>query len=230
MTHHHSASPPQLFSLWGTVTDIAPGQISIAGISRFAGMGNEIKIEKDGETVQGEILSVSGDKAIALLFSTGDSIRIGDTVQVDQTATVTVGDHWLGNIVNYQGKILDGAKRSVTLNTCERSLKNVPPPPHLRRQLGPRLSTGMMTTDTLLPICRGQRIGLFAGSGVGKSTLLGALASGLEADRVVIALIGERDLSLLLRRQVIRRARKSVPHIAQLPPQNISVTRATTFS
>jgi flagellum-specific ATP synthase len=56
-----------------------------------------------------------------------------------------------------------------------------------------RLATGWMVTDTLLPICQGQRLGLFAGSGVGKSTFLGSLAAGLEADRVVIALIGERS-------------------------------------
>jgi flagellum-specific ATP synthase len=62
-----------------------------------------------------------------------------------------------------------------------------------------------MVTDTLLPICQGQRLGLFAGSGVGKSTFLGSLAAGLEADRVVIALIGERS------REVNDFVRKTLP-------------------
>ena len=183
----------QLFTLWGTVTEIAPGQISIAGVGHFAGLGNEIIIEKGQTTIYGEILSVSEDQAIALLFSGGDAIRVGDTVKVEQVAKVTVGDHWLGKIVNYQGIITGESASGSHRNTSPRELKASPPPPHLRRPLGPRLSTGMMTTDTLLPICQGQRIGLFAGSGVGKSTLLAMLANGLEADRVVIALIGERS-------------------------------------
>jgi len=67
-----------------------------------------------------------------------------------------------------------------------------PPPPADRRGFGPRLATGFAVFDTLLPIVRGQRIGLFAGSGVGKSRLIAALAQGMAADVVVIGLIGER--------------------------------------
>lgn len=193
MTAPQTASTAKLFSLWGTVTGIAPGQISIAGISRFAGLGNEITIEKDSGHIHGEILNVSEDEAIALLFSPGDAIRIGDKVQVQQTATVTVSDQWLGKIVDYQGNIAGNPDLSNSRSVSERALVSAPPPAHLRRALGRRLSTGLMTTDTLLPICHGQRIGLFAGSGVGKSTLLGALANGLKVDRVVIALIGERS-------------------------------------
>lgn len=62
-----------------------------------------------------------------------------------------------------------------------------------RRGLGPRLDTGLAPFDTFLPICKGQRIGLFAGSGVGKSSLIGDLAKGVEADIVIVALIGERS-------------------------------------
>ncbi len=65
-----------------------------------------------------------------------------------------------------------------------------------RRRLGPRLATGLAVFDTLLPVVRGQRIGLFAGSGVGKSMLLGRLARGVAADVVVIALVGERGREL----------------------------------
>ncbi|MEO9969868.1 MAG: FliI/YscN family ATPase [Hyphomonadaceae bacterium] len=183
----------QLFTVWGTVISVAPGQISIAGISHFATLGNEVTIEKPNQTIRGEILSVAKDEAIALLFTAGDAIRIGDQVQIEQTISVNVGDHWLGQVVNYRGEAAEPAKSAVTGTSSMRSLKAMAPPPHLRRSIGSRLSTGMMATDTLLPICKGQRIGLFAGSGVGKSTLLGHLANGLKADRVVIALIGERS-------------------------------------
>ncbi len=198
MEHTSLHRPESIFELWGTVKDIVPGQISIAGVSRFASLGNTIKIVKGEEVIQGEILSISEDNATALLFSPGTAICIGDKVHVEQNPRIKIGDHWLGNILNYQGEILGNTPAATNRQTTSRTLNAQPPPAHLRRALGPRTATGLMVTDTLLPICSGQRIGLFAGSGVGKSTLLGQLASGLKADRVVIALIGERSREVQL--------------------------------
>jgi flagellum-specific ATP synthase len=188
-----ATSSLKLFRLWGTVIDVAPGVIKIAGISELAGVGNEIIIEKQGTTVLGEILTVSGDSVTALLFSPCDMLRIGDPVQIEQEARIEPGDHWLGQIVNYRGDIASGDSASPMTRTTPRRLLAAPLPAHDRRGIGPRLASGWMVTDTVLPICRGQRLGLFAGSGVGKSTFLGSLAAGMEADRVVIALIGERS-------------------------------------
>ena len=194
-----------LYQLWGTVTEVAPGMVKIAGISELAGVGNEIVIEKQGTTVLGEILSISGNSVTALLFSPCDTIRIGDAVQIQQEPRVEPGDHWLGRIVNYRGNITDTSAAPVPLRATNRRLNAAPLPAHARRGIGNRLPSGWMVTDTLLPICRGQRLGLFAGSGVGKSTFLGSLAAGLEADRVVIALIGERS------REVNEFVRKTLP-------------------
>ena len=188
-----ATSSLKLFRLWGTVIDVAPGVIKIAGISELAGVGNEIIIEKQGTTVLGEILTVSGDSVTALLFSPCDMLRIGDPVQIEQEARIEPGDHWLGQIVNYRGDIASGGSASPMKRATPRRLLAAPLPAHARRGIGPRLASGWMVTDTVLPICRGQRLGLFAGSGVGKSTFLGSLAAGMEADRVVIALIGERS-------------------------------------
>lgn len=190
------ASPThRLYRFWGTVTDVAAGMLRIAGVSEVAGVGNEIVIEKQGQKIHGEILSVSGDSVSALLYSASDIIRIGDVVHIEQEARIEPGDHWLGQIINYRGEIASELPPGAPLAAqgVSRPLRAPALPAHLRRRLGPRLATGWMVTDTLLPICRGQRLGLFAGSGVGKSTFLGSLAAGLEADRVVIALIGERS-------------------------------------
>ena len=188
-----SPSSLQLYRLWGTVTDVAPGMIKVAGVSELAGVGNEIVIEKPGITVLGEILNVSGDSVTALLFSPCDAIRIGDAVQIEQEARVTPGDHWLGQIINYRGDVT-GQGESLSEGTAAgRRLHAAALPAHARRGIGPRLDSGWMVTDTMLPICRGQRLGLFAGSGVGKSTFLGSLAGGMEADVIVIALVGERS-------------------------------------
>lgn len=186
-------SPPtRLYILWGTVTDVAPGMLKVSGVSELAGVGNEILIQKPGETIHGEILSVSGESVTALLFSPCDTIRIGDRVEIEQEARIEPGDHWLGHVINYRGEIAGGDPATAPVRASSRRLIAPALPPHARRRLGPRLATGWMVTDTLLPICQGQRLGLFAGSGIGKSTFLGSLATGLEADRVVIALIGER--------------------------------------
>lgn len=187
------ASPPtRLYRLWGTVTDVAPGLLKIAGVSELAGVGNEILIQKPGETIHGEILSISAESVTALLFSPCDTIRIGDKVEIEPEARIEPGDHWLGQVINYRGEIAGSGADTAPVRASSRRLTAPALPPHARRSLGPRLATGWMVTDTLLPICRGQRLGLFAGSGIGKSTFLGSLATGLEADRVVIALIGER--------------------------------------
>ena len=187
-----ASEPSQLYRLWGTVTDVAPGMLKIAGVSELAGVGNEIQIQKPGQTIHGEILSVSGESVTALLFSPCDTIRIGDTVEIEQEARIEPGDHWLGHVINYRGEVAGGDASAPPIHTSVRALNAPALPAHTRRRLGPRLATGWTVTDTLLPLCRGQRIGLFAGSGIGKSTFLGSLATGLEADRVVIALIGER--------------------------------------
>lgn len=188
-----SPSSLHLYRLWGTVTDVAPGMIKVAGVSELAGVGNEIVIEKPGLTVLGEILSVSGDSVTALLFSPCDAIRIGDAVQIEQEARVNPGDHWLGQIINYRGDVTGQGESLSDGHSEGRRLHAAALPAHARRGIGPRLDSGWMVTDTMLPICRGQRLGLFAGSGVGKSTFLGSLAGGMEADVVVIALIGERS-------------------------------------
>lgn len=189
-----NASPSfTLYSIWGTVTEVAPGMIRIAGISELAGVGNEIIIQKQGTSILGEILSIAGDSVTALLYSPCDAIRIGDAVQIQQEPRIEPGDHWLGQIINYRGDVTGASAQIAPLRATNRRLHAAPLPAHARRGIGNRLATGWMVTDTMLPVCQGQRLGLFAGSGVGKSTFLGSLAAGLEADRVVIALIGERS-------------------------------------
>ena len=197
MPQTRQAPPQRLFQLWGTVTDVSPGALRIAGVSELAGVGNEIVVEKQGFTAHGEVMQISEDAVTALLFSPCDAIRVGDRVRIEPEATVAPGDHWLGQIVNYRGEVAGTAPgqqgAGLPNSAAARPLVTPALPAHARRTLGPRLSSHWMVTDTLLPLCRGQRVGLFAGSGIGKSTLLGSLAGGLEADRVVIALIGERS-------------------------------------
>lgn len=198
---NQSISP--LFEVWGTVTRIVSGAIEIEGVSSFACVGDEIEIRKPGRKVLGEVLSVTRTQIMALLYSTADDVHIGDVAYIRREATVRVSDDWLGEIVNYRGEI-HGGTQPASSSPIRQQLYAPAPQAHLRRSLGARLRTGYMVTDTLLPVCKGQRVGLFAGSGVGKSTLLGNLSRNVAADRIVIALIGERS------REVIEFARKTL--------------------
>ena len=185
--------PDRLYRIWGTVTEVTPGLVQLAGISEFARLGNEIRVQTRQGEVFGEVLSVTGEHVKAMLYGESDAIRIGDRTFLEQEAYVDPGDHWLGKIIDYRGVSPGLESVPPAPNTARRTLRAPPPPNTNRKSLGNRLSTGWMITDTLLPICQGQRLGMFAGSGVGKSTFLGSLAAGVKADRVVIALIGERS-------------------------------------
>ncbi|WP_348764514.1 FliI/YscN family ATPase [uncultured Henriciella sp.] len=195
---HAAPQRHELCRIWGRVSDVSPGTVGITGVSAHAGLGNEVEIHTLNGTVRGEILNITEERVTAFLFDESDEVRIGDRAYIDREASVSPGDHWIGHIVNYRGEIVDEPPKAGKLPTSlvRKKLISKAPPSHLRKSLGPRLNTGLMITDTAIPLCQGQRLGLFAGSGVGKSTLLGALANGVQADRIVIALIGERSREL----------------------------------
>lgn len=128
-----------------------------------------------------------------LLMPLGDGRGIGPGWVVSATGdvlTAGVGDELLGRVVNALGEPIDAGPPLVT--TMRRPLDDAPPHPLKRPRITERLTTGVRAIDTLLTIGKGQRIGLFAGSGVGKSTLLGMIARTSSADVNVIALVGER--------------------------------------
>jgi flagellum-specific ATP synthase len=98
---------------------------------------------------------------------------------------------WLGRVVNALGEPIDG-KGPLLLGPSPYAFRNTPPLAHQRRRVGSPLDLGVRALNTFLTCCRGQRMGIFSGSGVGKSVLLSMLARNVEADVTVIGLIGER--------------------------------------
>jgi flagellum-specific ATP synthase len=128
-----------------------------------------------------------------LLMPIGEMQGIGpgcDVVAAQQTLKVPVGMHLLGRILDGLGNPIDG--RGPLLSNSSYPLHAMPPPPLSRRRITDKLSVGVRAIDSLLTLGRGQRVGIMAGSGVGKSTLLGMIARNTEADISVIALVGER--------------------------------------
>jgi len=110
------------------------------------------------------------------------------------SSAVPVGERLIGRVIDGLGQPID--RRGPLAVELTGSLKNLPPNPLLRQPISRAFQTGVKAIDVFTPVGRGQRMGIFAGSGVGKSTLLGMMARGAESDVNVIALVGERGREL----------------------------------
>ncbi|MEI7474442.1 MAG: FliI/YscN family ATPase [bacterium] len=139
-----------------------------------------------------EVVAFKGDAAQMLLLYDGAGICQGSWVTTTNNAiTIPVGDFLLGRLISPLGEPLDG-KPLNPINAQYVSVEANPPDPFSRPIIHGKFSTGVRAIDSLLTMGPGQRMGLFAGSGVGKSTMLGMIARESEADVNVMALIGER--------------------------------------
>ncbi len=180
---------------FGRVLAVESGAIRLSGLSRHGHVGDRIRISRrSGGTVDGEIVALSRTSALTMLYGPPEGIAIDDEAELLPPRGIRPSQAWIGRVVDAFGNAMDGAP----LFNGDRPvpLRRAPPLATLRRTLGGRLQTSLAVFNTVLPLARGQRIGIFAGSGVGKSSLLAEMARGLEADVVVIALIGERGREL----------------------------------
>lgn len=139
----------------------------------------------------GEIVGFDGPSAIVMMLSGTSGIRSGDRViGLHATQTIGVSTAMLGRVVNGLGQPIDG--RGPIHGPWPRPVDPEPMSPLSRSRIGEPMHTGVRAIDLFTTLGRGQRMGVFAGPGVGKSTLLGAIARGASADVSVVALIGER--------------------------------------
>ncbi|MEE2681214.1 MAG: FliI/YscN family ATPase [Planctomycetota bacterium] len=142
-------------------------------------------------SVRGEVVGFQGDAAIVMLYDDAGGIAPGDScVGERNSATVQVGGGLLGRVVDGLGRPLDG--RDAPTGLCTRLLHPTRVSPLDRESITQPISTGIRTIDGLHTIGRGQRLGVFSGPGVGKSTLIGSIARNTSAQVNVIALVGER--------------------------------------
>ncbi|WP_341223622.1 FliI/YscN family ATPase [Loktanella salsilacus] len=174
----------------GRVQAVTGSSVQISGLIRSLHQGDRVEIMARNGVVRADVVRLQDQLGHALIDGPADGIAIGDPVRLLRKPRFAPDDSWIGRVVDPDGCPLDG--RSLLPGVKEADLQNTPPPAHQRRPLGARMETGLAVMNTLLPLVRGQRIGLFAGSGVGKSSLLADLARGVTADVIVIALVGER--------------------------------------
>ncbi|WP_309667130.1 FliI/YscN family ATPase [Tabrizicola sp.] len=177
----------------GRVLETRQGTVVVIGLDE-ATLGDRVAIQSGTGRVEGEVLRLAPGAATVLPDGPGDGMAIGDRVELLGRSDIAPDNSWIGRIIDPYGRPLDG--RPLMRGRKPRALRAAAPAAATRRRLGGRLETGVAVFDTLLPLVRGQRIGLFAGSGVGKSSLLAKFAQGVETDVVVIALVGERGREL----------------------------------
>ena len=181
----------QLFKFKGTVSKLLglTVEVKLPGLK----IGDLCYIEtSDGRKKPAEVQAFKGDVAQLLLLYDGEGIGQGSLVtSTGQPIIIPVGDFLLGRLINPMGEPIDG-KPLDTTGASWRSIEGPPPGPFERPIITEMFSTGVRAIDSCMTMGCGQRLGLFAGSGVGKSTLLGMIARNSDADVNVVALIGER--------------------------------------
>ncbi len=155
-------------------------------------LGELCEIDRDGRTpILTEVVGFRNERTQLMPYGEVAGIAPGQTLRAcGRSLTVPVGDELLGRVVNAFGQGLD--EGPAIQASAEYPLYRPPINPMQRAPIDTPLATGVRAIDTLLTLGHGQRVGIFAGSGVGKSTLLGALARQVSADVTVLALIGER--------------------------------------
>lgn len=181
----------EAMKITGKITQIVGLVIESQGPSVNLGDLCYIYPRSEGDVIPAEVVGFKQNRV--LLMPIGEMQGVGpgcEVVSAHQTLKVNVGIHLLGRVLDGLGNPIDG--RGPLSGNEEYPLHEIPPHPLSRLRIEEKLSVGVRAIDGLITLGRGQRIGIMAGSGVGKSTLLGMIARNTEADINIIALIGER--------------------------------------
>lgn len=178
---------------FGRVTGVSGLMIEASCARDALGVGARLSVRApSGPPVRAEVVGFRNGRAVCLPFDPLDGVRLGARVDPDPAApAVRPSPRWLGRVVDAFGRPVDG-KGPIAEGHDPYLLRAAPPPAHARSRVGEKLDLGVRVLNTFTSVCRGQRLGIFAGSGVGKSVLLSMLARNTNCDVAVIGLIGER--------------------------------------
>lgn len=156
-------------------------------------VGDACTLNMGDNSVLAEIVGFGGEEATLAPLDSVSGIGPGtEVIAHGRPLSITVPRNLLGSIIDPLGKPLNKTETADQLQTIPLSLRNAPPSPLTRQRITERLNTGVSAVDCFCPIGKGQRLGLLASAGVGKSTLLGMIARFAEAEVIVVGLIGER--------------------------------------
>ena len=173
----------------GRVTRAVGVHLEVQGLG--VAIGDAVAVQTPGSPVLAEVVAADGDTAVCMPLGELHGVATGTAVApTGGPLQVPVGDGLLGRVVDAFGVLLDDGAALADVEPVV--VEGTPPHPLRREKVDRQLSLGVRALDTLVPCGRGQRLGVFAGSGVGKSTLLSMLVRGTDAPVCVLALVGER--------------------------------------
>jgi flagellum-specific ATP synthase len=178
---------------FGRVARIEGLLVEITGAAGAISLGGQIRLSSSsGKEIPCEVVGFRDGRALAMPLGSLDGMTLGARADFDnRPAVVFPSKGWLGRVVDGFGNPTDG-KGPLPHGTEPYPLKANPPPAASRARVGAKLDLGVRAMNTFTTCCQGQRMGIFSGSGVGKSTLMAMLARNSDADAIVIALVGER--------------------------------------
>ncbi len=180
-----------LMQVGGTVTQVTPAFCSVSGLSPFVKLGDRVSLAGNGRQQLGEVIRLEEARVTIKTFEEPVTAGLGARAWQIGPGSLNPDPSWKGHIFNALGAPLSDG---VGLAHGEHQVfpDRSAPSPLQRQRITTPFRTGVRLIDLFTPLCYGQRIGIFAGSGVGKSTLLAMLARAKGFDTVVIALVGER--------------------------------------
>ena len=175
----------------GVVTSVSPDRMVVAGLVNRLALSETVLIEGASGPARAEIVRIGADGATAKSIDASPQARVGAIAWRDGPIAIAPCEGWLGRVVDALGTAIDGGPPLAA--TGRARPVGAPPPPALARgRPDVPTRTGVRAIDIFAPIVRGQRVGVFAGSGVGKSTLVAMMAAASDFDMVVLGLTGER--------------------------------------
>lgn len=179
--------------VYGRVTAVQGMLVEIGGVQNNLSVGDRCQIvARANRLVTCEVVGFREGRALLMPFSALDGVGLGCRVEVANAEPVLYPDDaWLGRVINAMGEPVDG-KGPLPGGEKPYPIHNRPPPAHSRQRVAGKMDLGIRAINTFLTCCRGQRMGIFAGSGVGKSSVLSMMAKHTKAEVSVIGLIGER--------------------------------------
>ncbi|MFD1625441.1 flagellar protein export ATPase FliI [Azospirillum griseum] len=184
-------------SRFGRVTAVSGLMVEVGGIEKELSVGGRCLVEtRDERRIPCEVVGFRQGRALLMPFGSLDGVGLGCRALVAPgQSSIFPCDAWLGRVVNALGEPVDG-KGPLPKGPVGIPIRNNPPNAHARARVGEKLDLGIRAINAFLTCCRGQRMGIFAGSGVGKSSVMSMLARFSAAEIAVIGLIGERGREL----------------------------------
>lgn len=175
----------------GPVTGVTATHLRVGGLPPYVGLGDAVTIDCGRRARLGEVIRIDADAVTVKPFEPLDDLGLGALAWRQGPLRLAPDLSWKGRIIDPLGRPIDGGP-PVLAGPRATALDRDPPAAMSRARVVKPIKTGIRAIDVLTPLCAGQRIGIFAGSGVGKSTLLAMMARARGFDSIVLALVGER--------------------------------------